>query len=116
MSNSLALHRAALDGLGPTLLADWLVRDDLASGRLVDMFPHHEATPTDFDNSVWLLYTSRLYVPKRVRAFVDFIKQQVGAVPSGQDALPGLATLPVDSETLQSAMLRDAQSATYSLV
>jgi DNA-binding transcriptional LysR family regulator len=116
VSNSLALHRAALDGLGPALLADWLVRDDLASGRLVDMFPNHEATPTDFDNSVWLLYTSRLYVPRRVRAFVEFIKQQIGAVASGHDTPSGLAALPADSEALQSAMLRDAQSATYSLV
>jgi hypothetical protein len=92
------------------------VRDDLASGRLVDMFPNHEATPTDFDNSVWLLYTSRLYVPKRVRAFVEFIKQQIGAVASGHDAPSGLADLPADSDALRSAMLRDAQSATYSLV
>ncbi|MDB5781163.1 LysR family transcriptional regulator [Caballeronia mineralivorans] len=116
VSNSLALHRSALDGLGPALLADWLVRDDLASSRLVDLFPNHEATPTDFDNSVWLLYTSRSYVPKRVRAFVEFIKQRIGGVAPGLDAPAGLAALPTDSEALRSAMLRDAQSATYSLV
>jgi hypothetical protein len=97
-------------------LADWLVRDDFASSRLVDLFPNHEATPTDFDNSVWLLYTSRSYVPKRVRAFVEFIKQRIGGVAPGLDAPAGLAALPTDSEALRSAMLRDAQSATYSLV
>lgn len=77
VSNSLALHRAALDGHGPALLADWLVADDLAAGRLIDLFPDHEATPTDFDNSVWLLYPSRAYTPKRVRAFIEFMKKQV---------------------------------------
>jgi DNA-binding transcriptional LysR family regulator len=76
-SNSLALHRAALDGVGPTLLADWLAGADLAAGRLIDLFPDHEVTPTDFDNAVWLLYTSRAYVPKRVRAFVEFMKQRI---------------------------------------
>ena len=78
VSNSLALRHAALDGLGPALLADWLVGPDLAEGRLVDMFPDYEVTPTDFDNSIWLLYTSRLYVPKRVKAFVEFVKQHIG--------------------------------------
>ena len=84
-SNSLALHRAALDGVGPTLLADWLAGADLATGRLIDLFPDHEVTPTDFDNAVWLLYTSRAYVPRRVRAFVEFIKQRIRGTPPGID-------------------------------
>jgi len=76
MSNSLALHRAAQEGLGPALLADWLVGADLAAGRLIDLFPEHEVTPTDFDNAIWLLHTSRSYIPHRVRAFLDFVKKQ----------------------------------------
>lgn len=79
LSNALALHRAALDGLGPTLLADWLVEPDLAAGRLVDLFPHHEVTAANFDAGVWLMYASRAYVPRRVRAVVDFLKQQIKA-------------------------------------
>jgi DNA-binding transcriptional LysR family regulator len=74
LSTALALHRAALDGLGPTLLPDWQVGADLAAGRLVDLFPAHEATATRFDSGVWLLYPSRAYVPGRVRAVVDFLK------------------------------------------
>jgi DNA-binding transcriptional LysR family regulator len=76
MSTALALHRAALDGLGPALLSDWLVGDDIAAGRLVDLFPRHEATATNFDSAVWLLYASREHVSRRVRAFVEFIKSQ----------------------------------------
>ena len=78
LSTALALHRAALDGLGPVLLADWLVGPDIAAGRLVDLFPEHEVTATSFDSAVWLLYASRSYVPRRVRAVMDFIKAQVG--------------------------------------
>lgn len=74
LSTALALRRAALDGLGPVLLADWVVGSDLASGRLVDLFPAHEVTATTFDSAIWLLYASRAYVPRRVRAVVDFIK------------------------------------------
>ena len=78
LSTALALRRAALDGLGPVLLADWVVGPDLASGHLVDLFPTHEVTATSFDSVVWLLYASRAYVPRRVRAVVDFIKARVG--------------------------------------
>jgi DNA-binding transcriptional LysR family regulator len=49
-SNSLALHRAALDGVGPTLLADWLVAADLAAGLRAQARAGvrriHEATDT----------------------------------------------------------------------
>jgi DNA-binding transcriptional LysR family regulator len=78
LSTGLALHRAALDGLGPALLADWLVEADLAAGRLVDLFPQLEASATHFDSAVWLLYASREHVPRRVRAFIDFAKQRLG--------------------------------------
>lgn len=74
LSTALALHRAALDGLGPALLADWLVGPDVEAGRLVDLFPDHEVTAGSFDSAVWLLYPSRAYLPRRVRAVVEFMK------------------------------------------
>lgn len=74
-STSLALHRAALDGLGPAMLADWLVDPDVEAGRLVNLFPQHEASATDFDSAVWLLYASRSYLPARVRGVVAFLKE-----------------------------------------
>jgi DNA-binding transcriptional LysR family regulator len=74
ISNALALHRAALDGLGPVLLADWLVSQDLQRGKLVDLFPKYEATATDFDTAAWVLYPSRVYLPRKVRAFINFLK------------------------------------------
>jgi len=83
MSTALALHRAAIDGLGPALLGDWLIDADLAAGRLVDLFPEHEVTATNFDSAVWLLYASREHVPRRVRAFVDFMKGRLGQLVVG---------------------------------
>jgi DNA-binding transcriptional LysR family regulator len=77
VSNSLGLHRAALDGLGPAMLPDWLAAEDLADGRLVDLFPGQEATPNDFDNAVWMLYASRAYLPRRVTTLMNFIKQRI---------------------------------------
>lgn len=78
ISSALALHRAARDGLGPVLLADWLVGTDLKAGTLIDLFPRHDVTATDFDTAAWLLYPSRAYVPRKVRAVIDFLKGHLG--------------------------------------
>lgn len=74
ISSALALRRCAINGLGPALLADWLVADDLANERLVDLFPDHTATATEFDIGVWLIYPSRRYLPRKTRVFVDFLR------------------------------------------
>jgi hypothetical protein len=83
---------------------------------LVDLFPDHEATPTDFDNAVWLLYTSRAYVPRRVRVFVEFIKQRI------RDTNPDTAIPPLrlvsqgNREAAGDESLRDGLPALHSLV
>ena len=78
LSTALALRSAAIDGLGPVLLADWHVREDFAKGRLVDLFPQHEVTATTFDTAAWLLYPSRKYLPHKVRATIDFLRTHLG--------------------------------------
>ncbi len=79
ISSALALREAALAGLGPALLADWLIGDDLKAGRLVDLFPHHQATATDFDTAAWLVYPSRTFLPRKVRVAIDILKNTVRA-------------------------------------
>lgn len=74
ISSALALHEAARAGLGPALLADWLIGDDLAAGRLVDLFPEHDAAATRFDTAAWLLYPSRSHLPAKVRAAIDLLR------------------------------------------
>ncbi|MCA8931691.1 MAG: substrate binding domain-containing protein, partial [Rhodospirillaceae bacterium] len=78
VSGALALRTLALAGMGPSLLADWLVDGDIANGRLVDLFPHHRVAATSFETAVWLIYPSRAYLPQKVRAMIDFLR---GAVP-----------------------------------
>lgn len=77
VSNPLALRQCAVDGLGPALLADWVVGEDLATGRLVDPFPDYDVTATDFDTAAWILYPSRSYTPLKVRVFIDFLREKL---------------------------------------
>ena len=78
-SSALVMKTAAVDGLGPALLADLQIADDLRSGRLVDLFPAYEATATTFDTAAWLLYPSRSYIPRKVRAVIDWLRRNVRA-------------------------------------
>ncbi|MBZ0215659.1 MAG: LysR family transcriptional regulator [Fimbriimonadaceae bacterium] len=76
IANAAALREATKCGMGAALLADWLIAEDLKSGALVDLFPNHEASASDFDTAAWLLYPSRIYLPQKVRVMIDFLKQE----------------------------------------
>jgi DNA-binding transcriptional LysR family regulator len=79
ISSGMGLRQTALDGLAPSMLAQWLVDDALADGRLVDVFPGYEVTATDFQTAAWILYPSRAYLPNKVRAFTEHLKQTLGS-------------------------------------
>jgi DNA-binding transcriptional LysR family regulator len=69
-----ALRDAALAGLGPALLPDWLVTEDIAQGRLIHCLSPWDVTATSFDTAAWLVYPSRSYLPGKTRAMIDFLK------------------------------------------
>jgi len=77
VSSVLALREAARAGLGPALLADWLIGGDLARGVLADLFPQHRVAATHFDTSAWLLYPSRAHLPARVRAVIGLLRSAI---------------------------------------
>lgn len=71
------IRDAALAGLGPALLPDWLVAADIAADRLVRCLPGWDVTATTFDTAAWLVYPSRSYLPGKTRAMIDFLKAEV---------------------------------------
>ncbi len=75
ISSALGLREAALAGLGPVLLADWLIDNDIGAGRLVDLFPTYDVTATSFETAAWIVYPSRSFLPRRVRAVIDFFRE-----------------------------------------
>ncbi|MBX9886279.1 MAG: LysR family transcriptional regulator [Novosphingobium sp.] len=77
ISNAAALREAALMGMGPALLADWMIARDLAAGELVDCFPTLEVAATGFDTGVWAIYPSRSFLPGKVRAMLDFLRAEL---------------------------------------
>jgi DNA-binding transcriptional LysR family regulator len=75
-NNGDVLLRAALDGLGFTVLPAFLVADDLAAGRLRHVLPEWRVTP---DIGVFALYASRARASPALRAFIEFFGARLGA-------------------------------------
>ncbi len=69
-----SLLDAAVAGLGPALLPDWLVEDAVEQGLLVRPIPDYVATATTFDTAAWLVYPSRAFLPHKVRVMIDFLR------------------------------------------
>ncbi len=77
ISSAIALQHCAIAGMGLALLPNWLIEEDLRIGALIDVFPDYDVTATDFSTAAWLVYPSRAYVPLKVRAFIDFLKNSI---------------------------------------
>jgi DNA-binding transcriptional LysR family regulator len=90
VSSVLALREAALAGLGPALLPDWLVGADLAAGRLVDPFPDHRAAAVEGETAAWLAWPTREGQPAKTRAVAAFLRRHLGPGRAG----PGPAVSP----------------------
>ncbi|MCW2271210.1 HTH-type transcriptional regulator DmlR [compost metagenome] len=68
--NASLLRAFALQGMGVVLLPHWLVADDLASGELLDTLPGYRFAR----QSVYALYPDTRHVPRKVRAWIDYLK------------------------------------------
>ncbi|HEU4403865.1 MAG TPA: LysR family transcriptional regulator [Polyangiaceae bacterium] len=87
-SNGVALRQCAVAGMGIALTPRWNVARELCEGALVALLPGYEATVSEFGLSAWALYPSARYVPRKVRAFVDFLKQKFrGGAPAEAELL-----------------------------
>lgn len=57
---------------------DWLAKEALADGKLIDPFPDFAVTAANFETAAWLLYPSRTYLPTKVRIVIDFLREEFG--------------------------------------
>lgn len=96
ISSPLALREAAILGLGPTLLPDWLALPALRDGQLVDLLPDWLAAADSFDAGVWAVYPSRNFLPGKTRVVMDFLKKTLRG-PESKPSQPGLVERVVET-------------------
>lgn len=67
------MHRAVLAGAGLAILPDYLVADDLLSGRLLRLLPGFEPE----SHAIHGVYLSRQHQPLALRVLLDFLAQRL---------------------------------------
>ena len=67
-------YHAVRAGVGIGYMPGWLVDDDLAAGRLVQVLPQYHQAPQE----LYATYTSRKYLTPKVRTFIDFVTEALG--------------------------------------
>ena len=71
--SNLSLH-AVRAGMGIGFLPQWLVDEDLVSGRLERVLPQWNALTV----TLYAIYTSRRYLAPKVRSFIDWVVGELG--------------------------------------
>jgi DNA-binding transcriptional LysR family regulator len=76
-NNGDVLAEAAIEGLGITLLPDFIVEEHLAEGRLIKVLEDYERAPL----TLFALYPSRQYVPAKMRKFLEYFLDNFAPSP-----------------------------------
>jgi DNA-binding transcriptional LysR family regulator len=74
LNNRYAIRQAALRGLGIALLQHYMVADDIAAGRLVQLLPDALSRPLP----IHIVYPSRAVLTRRARLVIDWLLAMLG--------------------------------------
>lgn len=76
--NNVLLRELALAGLGVARLGHYILDEDLAKGRLVELLPEYKCVYSTGElPGLWLIYPNRRAL-FRTRALIDFLSEQLG--------------------------------------
>ncbi|AQY67389.1 LysR family transcriptional regulator [Pseudomonas veronii] len=74
-NNAEVLREVVLAGCGVAQLPDWLVNDDVDSGRLTALFDAFVVNPNSASSAISALYLPNHRGSKRINAFIDFLTE-----------------------------------------
>jgi len=77
MNNSLALRGALLKGAGVTLTPTFVVGGDIKSGLLMAVLTEYQS----LEVSIYAVYPQRKHLSPKVRAFIDYLSEQIDDPP-----------------------------------
>ncbi len=91
-NDAAVLRRLALDGHGIAALFDFLVKDDLATGALVEVLPDHETQHWP----IHALYPKNRHLLPKVGAFLEFLQELFSPRPPPELSAKARARRPKD--------------------
>lgn len=72
-SSSPVLVSAVLSGLGLAVLQRYTVQPAMAEGKLRQVLPEYEVSPTEVDTGVYAVYPHTRGISRKTRVFIDFL-------------------------------------------
>lgn len=81
MNNSIALKQAALQGAGVMLCPSFIAGPDIKAGKLKALLSRYQL----LEISIYAVYPQRRYLSPKVRAFTEFIAEQLSEQPAWDD-------------------------------
>lgn len=77
VSDGESLLATVRDGIGMAWMADFMIRDDIATGRLVSVLDAFSTGEAEEMHAVWLGQGGQTHMPGRIRAFLDFLSDRI---------------------------------------
>ncbi len=77
-NSSEVLREAVIAGMGIALRSTWDIGPELANGQVVRVLPDYSAST---DVAVHAVYSSRQFLPVKIRSFIDFLAELYGPTP-----------------------------------
>jgi DNA-binding transcriptional LysR family regulator len=77
-NNGHSIREALLAGAGVALMPDWLVHEQIVSGKLTVLLPDFAPEPLEVN----AVYPSGRHVSAKLRTFLDFLQQRFRAIPA----------------------------------
>ncbi len=77
-----ALYHAALAGLGIARLPTYLISQDIAEGRLLNLLPDQ----VDRSSNIYAVYVMKRNMSPKIRVFLDFLTRLFGSIPPWERA------------------------------
>lgn len=75
-ANPMALKQCVLGHMGIGVFASWIIGRELREGNVVALMPELYFSANATEVYAWAMYPSPLYVPQKVRVFVDYLKEK----------------------------------------
>ena len=69
---------AAENGLGIASLPEFIAKEALQAGKIVQVLPDWELDPGKYQGDIWLLYHPNRFLPPMVRVLIDYLVSRMG--------------------------------------
>ena len=76
-NNPEVLLEAAINGMGITIMPTFIASDAIRRGDIQTVLDDYESLNLD----IYAVYTSRHYLPTKIRVFIDFMKERINDPP-----------------------------------